>query len=179
MRQAAHHQSPRRRWLLPLLVLMTAVSFTGCVRRRMTVRSNPPGAMVYIDDQQIGTTPVSTDFLYYGTRKIKLIKDQFETMTTYHTVSPPWYQIPPIDFVSENLVGREIRDERVLNFNLVPQRMVPSQELLGRASNLRNSSQQGFAVPLPNQSVPVPPQSGNRALPQTTPPGNWQPPPLP
>lgn len=47
----------------------------GCVQRRMTVRSNPPGALVYVDDYQIGTTPVSTDFIYYGTRKIRLVKD--------------------------------------------------------------------------------------------------------
>ena len=32
----------------------------GCVRRRMTVRSNPPGAVVFVDDQEIGTTPAST-----------------------------------------------------------------------------------------------------------------------
>ena len=33
-------------WLL-LACLLT----TGCVRRRMTIRSNPPGATVYVDDQ--------------------------------------------------------------------------------------------------------------------------------
>ena len=96
----------------------------------MTVRSNPPGAMLYIDDQQIGQTPVATDFIYYGTRKIKLVKDGFETMTTYQTIAPPWYEVPPFDFVSENLIGREIRDERVLSFNLLPQRVIPANELL-------------------------------------------------
>jgi len=139
----------------------------------MTVRSNPPGAMVYIDDQEIGTTPVATDFVYYGTRKIKLIKDQFETMSTYHTIAPPWYQVPPFDFVTENLIGREIRDERILNFNLVPQRMVPTQELLGRADNLRNSSQLGFAVPRP--ATPVVRGNADAAKsPETAPPGAWQ-----
>lgn len=153
-----------------LVLLMVLVSLSGCVRRRMTVRSNPPGAMVYIDDQQIGTTPVSTDFVYYGTRKMKLVKDQFETLSTYHTVAPPWYQIPPFDFITENLMGREIRDERVVNFNMVPQRVVPTQELLSRADNLRNSSQMGFAVPLPGQVLPA---SAQVPLPQTAPPVPW------
>lgn len=139
----------RQRFQSALICLLTMMTLGGCVRRRMTVRSQPPGAMVYIDDQQIGTTPVSTDFVYYGTRKIKLVKDQFETMQTYHTIAPPWYQIPPFDFVTENLIGREIRDERAVDFTLVPQRIVPPQELLGRADNLRQSSQMGFAVPLP------------------------------
>ena len=139
----------RQSKLLIFLLVATLIWASGCVRRRMTVRSNPPGAMVYIDDQQIGTTPVSTDFVYYGTRKIKLVKDQFETLTTYQKIKPPWYEIPPLDFFSENVVGRELRDERVLDFQLVPQNVVPAHELLGRANNLRNQSLQGFVVPLP------------------------------
>ncbi len=150
--QHAQDVCQARRFPTLLLLGLMTLSAMGCVRRRLTIRSNPPGAMVYIDDQQIGTTPVATDFVYYGTRKIKLIKDQYETMSTYHTISAPWYQVPPMDFVSENLVGQEIRDERVLNFNLVPQRVVPPQDLLNRASNLRFSSQQGFAVPIPSPS---------------------------
>ncbi len=27
---------------------------------------------------QIGVTPISTDFLYYGTREVRLVKDGFE-----------------------------------------------------------------------------------------------------
>src|SRR4051812_48980499 len=40
---------------LALLVAMLA----GCVERRFTIRSNPPGAQVYVDDYEIGTTPCS------------------------------------------------------------------------------------------------------------------------
>ncbi len=113
----------------------------------MTVRSNPPGAMLYVDDQQIGVTPVATDFVYYGTRKFKLVKNGYETMTTYQKIEAPWYQVPPLDFFSENVNPREIRDERVINFQLRPKRIVPTAELLSRAGNLRNSSIQGFVVP--------------------------------
>ena len=136
--------------------------------------------MVYMDDQQIGTTPVATDFVYYGTRKLRLVKDQYETMTTYHTIAPPWYQIPPFDFITENLMGREIRDERVVDFTLVPQRIVPAQELLGRADNLRNSTRLGYAVPIPSTIAPganIAPASANIPIPETLP--QFQPPPLP
>ena len=51
------------------------------MQRRLTIRSNPPGALVYVDDYQIGTTPVSTDFVYYGTRKVRLVKSGHETLT--------------------------------------------------------------------------------------------------
>lgn len=115
----------------------------------MTIRSNPPGAMVYVDDQEIGPTPVSTSFLYYGTRKIRLVKDGYETVSTLYNVKPPWYQLPPLDFVSENLVGREIRDERIMDFTMQPQRIVPRTELLTRADNLRLSALGGFVAPTP------------------------------
>jgi hypothetical protein len=75
------------------LTLLAALP--GCVRRRMTVRSNPPGALVFVDDQEVGTTPVSTGFTYYGTRKIQLMKDGFETLTVKQTFHPPWYQFTP------------------------------------------------------------------------------------
>lgn len=124
----------------------------GCVQRRLTIRSNPPGALVYVDDYQIGTTPVSTDFVYYGNRKIRLVKSGYETLTVIQPIPTPWYEYPGLDFVSENLIPREIRDERVVEYQLQPQMIVPSQQLLGRAENLRH----GAGVP----QSPLPPPPG-------------------
>lgn len=121
---------------------------TGCVRRRMMVRSYPEGALAYVDQQEIGRTPVAVPFTYYGTREIRLEKDGFETIKAKHKVSAPWYQIPPLDFVAENLWPREIRDERVVEFQLAPQRQIPESELMQRANQLRSNVQQGIATPL-------------------------------
>src|SRR5690349_11442482 len=107
--------------LLAGMLLFCLLSQSGCVRRRMTVRSNPPGAKVYVDDQKIGTTPVSTYFTYYAGRKVTLVKDGYRTETVYQNINAPWYQYPGIDFVTENLYPWEIRDERVLEFQLVPE----------------------------------------------------------
>ena len=57
------------------------------------VRSNPPGAMVYVDNQPIGTTPCATDFIYYGTREIRLVKAGYETLTVNQPLPAPWYEI--------------------------------------------------------------------------------------
>ena len=56
-----------------LLFGLSAVS-TGCVRRRLTVRTNPTGAMVYIDHQPIGRSPVSHSITYYGTRHFEIVR---------------------------------------------------------------------------------------------------------
>ncbi len=132
------------------LVLVLTCCVPGCVRRRMTVHSNPPGVAVYVDDQQIGTTPVSTDFTYYGTRKIQLIKDGYETLTVQQPFHAPWYQWPPLDFISENLSPWRHRDDHLLNFQLEPQRIPSGEELLDRAQGLRETSSRGYAVALPS-----------------------------
>src|ERR1700690_4113146 len=72
---------PRPTLLLVLAAIVLSLGTSGCVQRRMTIRSNPPGALVYVDDYEIGTTPVSASFTYYGTRKIRLVKDGYETLT--------------------------------------------------------------------------------------------------
>src|SRR5437763_1585597 len=123
-------------------LLMTAFALPahGIVRRRLNVNSNPPGALVYVDNQQIGTTPCSVDFTYYGTREIRLIKPGFETLTVNQPIPTPWYQVPPIDFVSENLVPANLIDHRSIAFNMQPQVIVPTDQLLDRANQLRQDT---------------------------------------
>lgn len=130
-----------------MLVALLATS-AGCVRRRLTIRSNPPGALVFVDNQEIGFTPVSTPYVYYGTRNIRLVKDGYETLSVKQNFKAPWYQIPPADFVTENFWPGEIRDERDLDFQLVPQQIVPTDRLVERAQGLRGNVQQGTITPL-------------------------------
>jgi hypothetical protein len=126
-----------RMLVMAIVCLATVVAGSGCVQRRMTIRSNPPGALVYVDDYQIGTTPVSTDFVYYGTRKIRLVKDGFETLTVRQPFPIPWYEIFPLDFVSENLWPGEIRDERVVDLAMMPAAATPPEEVVARAEQSR------------------------------------------
>lgn len=142
--------------LLLLGVLAVAICSTGCVRRRLTVRTFPPGAQVFVDDQEIGTTPCSASFVYYGTRKLTLIKDGYRTETLYQKINAPWYQIPPLDFVTETLLVRELRDERVIDVQLVPQELVPQAQLLERANLLRGGAQTGQITLPPGAGVSQP-----------------------
>jgi hypothetical protein len=137
-----------------ILLLLISMHAAGCVRRRMTLRSSPAGATVYIDDQQIGTTPVSTSYVYYGTRKIQLVKDGYETLTVKQKFKPPWYQIAGVDFVTENLIPYEFRDERVVEFEMQPQPVVPATELLERAQQLRRATADGYTVAPPPTAPP-------------------------
>lgn len=127
----------------------------GCVQRRMTISSNPPGAIVKVDDVEIGRTPVSTSFIYYGTRKIQLSKAGYETLTVLQPVPTPWYQWPGIDFVSEHFAPGKINDDRLFSYNLEPAVAVPTDQLLDRAQQLRKQSEM-LEVEPPVESLPLP-----------------------
>lgn len=142
------------RWITVCLAIALLASSFGCVRRRLTIRSDPAGAVAYVDDQAVGMTPVSTPFTFYGTRKIQLFRDGYETLTVKQKFNPPWYEIPPLDFLVENLWPGEVRDERIVDFQMQPQQIVPNQELLNRAEALRTSTRQGFSTPLPQTPPP-------------------------
>jgi len=133
---------------------------SGCVQRRMTVRSDPPGALVYVDDYEIGNTPVSTDFVYYGTRKIRLAKDGYETLTVRQPFPMPWYQIFPLDFVTENIWPSEIRDERHVSLTMVPASSTPPEQVVARAEQSRAAARSlpGAATPPTAATLPAPQQ---------------------
>lgn len=131
---------------LLVILLPSFLLVSGCVRRRMTVRTNPPGATVSVDNQVIGTTPAATSFVYYGTRELRIEKDGYRTETLLRKVNPPWYQLPGLDFISESLWPGEIRDERIIDVELVPQELEKTDKVVDRADALRSQSLTGMVT---------------------------------
>jgi hypothetical protein len=137
---------PRRSGYALLLVGLAAMlplGLTGCVSRRMTVQSNPPGALLLVEGREIGYTPVSLDFTYYGTREFTLIKDGYETLTVQQPVRAPWYQWPGVEFVADNFTPGHITDRHGFAYQMQPQQTVPNDELLRRGEMLRGESRVG------------------------------------
>jgi len=131
-----------RCWLLPSLVwVLFALISSGCVERRYTIRTNPPGALAYVNGEEIGTTPVSRSFTYYGDREITLVQDGFETQRIVQPVKAPWWDNLLTEFVSENLIPWTMRDERDMTFQMVPNQDVPDAMLTQRAEEMRAASQ--------------------------------------
>ncbi|MBI3464786.1 MAG: PEGA domain-containing protein [Planctomycetes bacterium] len=140
-----------------MMLLAVCPSLTGCVERRMTIRTNldnQGGASVIVDGQEIGVTPVSTGFTYYGDRKIRLIKDGYETVTLIQPMRAPWWDSLPLEFFVENLWPRTIRDEREFRYVLPPQVNVTTDEVLQRAHNLRIEGQTRAETVLPTGGIP-------------------------
>lgn len=188
-----HYDPPMRLRFISIVMLLVVASllFCGCVRRRMTVRSNPPGAMVYLDGKEIGKTPFSTNFDFYGKREFRVVKEGYETKTVLLEVWAPWYEWIGIDFFSEVLLPGKLTDRHYYEFDMQPESVVPPSELFGRAEDLRriaqangtmsaNNASRISAVPsTPSGSISPPPnsqyspyipnQSPQYAPPETTP----------
>lgn len=134
----------RSRWLVFGLAGILLLSLSaGCVQRRLIVRSYPEGAFVSIDNQPIGYTPVSVPFTYYGTRDVKLERDGFKTVEVQERIKAPFYEWFPLSLITNNFWPREIRDERLLEFQLEPRDQVGETELLDRANELRGNVYRG------------------------------------
>src|SRR5262245_6369848 len=113
--------------------LLCVAAMGGCVERRMTIISDPPGAQVYVNNQPIGASPAylpSLRFLYYGNYDIFLVKEGYDPLLVKQAVDPPWYEWPGIDFFSENLTPWHIKDARVFTYQLHPQKIATPDEVL-------------------------------------------------
>ncbi|MBO7725002.1 MAG: PEGA domain-containing protein [Thermoguttaceae bacterium] len=115
---------------------------TGCngVRRRLTIRTDPPGATVWINDQEIGRTPISHNVTYSGTYKIRLAMEGKKTKTVMYAVKTPWYLWPGVDFISENLVPGELRDQQICEERMEPDLVAAPEELFENAAQMRQEA---------------------------------------
>ena len=133
--------------VVSILALGTLV-LCGCVERRYTVRSDPPGALVVVNGEALGPAPASHSFYYYGDREITLVLDGYQTKTLIQPIKAPWYDNYFTEFFTENLVPWTIRDERQYTYHLEPAQSPTDEDLSIRAEALRSDAR---AIPAPRR----------------------------
>jgi hypothetical protein len=126
------------------LVVSFVPLMSGCVERRYTIRTDPPGALVYVNGEELGPAApaVSRSFVFYGDREIVLMADGYQTQKIIQPIDAPWYDNPLTDFFTENLVPWTIRDEREFVYRLSPATNPPVGDLVERAEAIRAEAQQ-------------------------------------
>jgi hypothetical protein len=110
-------------WLVVLLALLT----TGCVQRQLTVTSDPPGALVSLNDRDMGRTPFTRDFLWYGNYDVVVRKDGYQTLKTSAEITAPFWQFVPFDLITD---FTPLRDEETMHFSLKPEPLVDPAQLV-------------------------------------------------
>lgn len=129
------------RWRIILLSTSFAVlTGAGCVRRTLTIQTEPSGAIVRLNDREIGRSSVTVDFVWYGDYDVLIRKEGYKTLQTNWVIPTPWYQHPPFDFFAEILWPGRIVDAHTRTFQLEPETPPTPQELQERAMQTRSEA---------------------------------------
>src|SRR3954453_16159500 len=95
--------APRLKMLALALLAAAALGLTGCVERKITIGSDPPGAILLLNDVEVGRTPVTVPFTTYGDYDIRLRYEKNVGtpdnpkivryyLHTHRKTSMPWYE---------------------------------------------------------------------------------------
>jgi hypothetical protein len=109
-----------RRTLLPLACAALSIAASGCVERLLEVRSEPPGATVFVNGREVGTTPLEHPFSFYGTVSVVLRREGHSSRKIVQELDPPWYEYFPLDFVADVVVPWKVTDRHLLEARLEP-----------------------------------------------------------
>jgi len=114
----------------------------GCVERELFIRTEPPGASVCLDGRDLGLSPVSAQFYYYGDRLLELRLRGHKPEQTIISLKTPWYQYFPMDLFSDLFWPGTITDDHHLVCELEAARegLEEKPAILERADELRYGS---------------------------------------
>jgi hypothetical protein len=121
-----------------LILILTTVMAAGCVERELTINTQPQGAVVTLNDEEIGTSPVTVSFNWYGDYCVRISKDGFETLNTHRELKGPWYDCFPFDFFAQIASAKRKVDKYEWTFTLEEKKQVNPQELVEKAQQLKN-----------------------------------------
>lgn len=112
-----------------------AMSLPGCAQRIIAITSEPEGALVTLNDVQVGRTPVEVEFTYFGVYDVRLSKPGFEPLSTSAEAKAPLHEWPIVDIFAAAIPTKKVT--RIdWHFTLEPARDdVPG--MLERAASLR------------------------------------------
>lgn len=112
----------------------------------MTITSEPPGATATVNGVEVGRTPVSASFVYFGKYQVELEREGYEPLRASAKATTPIYECPPVDLIASAL-PMNITSNVNWHFVMEPEKSErPSKEaareaLLQRAGELRKQVQ--------------------------------------
>ena len=116
-------------------VLAALPLIAGCAERRIFITSDPSGARVFLNEIEVGYTPVEVDFTYFGVYDVRLRKEGFEPLITTAEAEAPLHEQPGFDLIAGAIPGKDTTHIR-WHFELEPSKNdVPA--LIDRGLELR------------------------------------------
>ena len=128
-------------WAVPAVSLFVLMVLAGCVERELTINTTPQGALVSLNDEEIGVSPVKVNFNWYGDYCVRISKEGYETLNTHRKLKGPWYDKFPFDFFAQIVNPNRIVDSYEWMFELSPRRQISRDELIQNARELKKQLQ--------------------------------------
>ncbi len=110
---------------------------SGCLERQLTIKTNPTAALVELNDEEIGVSPVTVNFNWYGDYNVRVSKEGYETLKTHRQLKGPWYDSFPFDFFAQILSAEKKVDKYEWKFELEPKKEVNRDQLIKDALKLK------------------------------------------
>ncbi|MBX3322509.1 MAG: PEGA domain-containing protein [Phycisphaeraceae bacterium] len=131
-----------------IALLLIPIVLTGCIQRRIVVTSDPPGAIVWLNDTEIGRTPAETAFTYYGRYDVRLELPGYQSLHTSRRTRAPFHEYPGPDLVA-TVIPHRFSTVIEWHFELepFPESVVDAAEfergVIDRARALRAQTEEG------------------------------------
>ena len=129
------------------LVVLALALCAACVERRLWVRTDPPGARVRINGEEVGPSPLHWRFHHYGTVLVEVELEGYRPIQKVVRLASPWYQKPGVDFFADVLWPARIHDDHHLKLRLRREKKLGDKAvarqvnaLAGRAGKLREEA---------------------------------------
>ena len=125
-----------RTWSM-VCVAAAGAATLGCQQtRRIVVTSEPTGALVTLNDVEVGRTPVEVDFTWFGAYDVRLSKEGYEPLWTSAEAEPKLHDQPGLDLLAAFVPGGT---ETIVEWHFELEPLVVNQRmLLDRADDARS-----------------------------------------
>lgn len=96
---------------------LVCASMGGCIERTIHITSEPVGAMVWVNDVEVGRTPVEVEYEWEGAYDVRVMLEGYEAVWEKRRVKGAAHDLPGVDLVATLAPGK-FRSETRWHFEL-------------------------------------------------------------
>jgi len=123
-----------------ITILGSVVVLSGCVERQLTINTVPTEALVVLNDEEVGFSPVTVSFNWYGDYNVRISKAGYETLKTHRELKGPWYDAFPFDFFAETIWPGRVVDSYEWTFELTAAEPLERKKLIEDAQSFQKQA---------------------------------------
>lgn len=137
-----------------ILVCVVPAGCGGGWQRELIIKTEPAEALVVLNDEEIGLSPVTVSFNWYGDYSVRVSKEGYQSLNTHRELKAPWYDGFPFDFIASFLWPKRTADSYEWTFELTPYEPPQRDALIDSAQKFQTEATADFQKPPASASLP-------------------------